>query len=76
MLRLTLLAPDVVVAILDGRQPEGMRLEKLMEGFPDEWAMQREYISAARPSWGVIQRSPALRAAVIALRARATAIRN
>jgi hypothetical protein len=25
--RLTLLAPDIVEAILDGRQPEGMRLE-------------------------------------------------
>jgi len=27
VLRLTLLAPDIVEAILDGRQPEGMRLE-------------------------------------------------
>jgi hypothetical protein len=25
-LRITLLAPDIVEAILDGRQPEGMRL--------------------------------------------------
>ena len=37
MLRLTLLAPDIVEAILDGRQPEGMRLEDLLEGFPVEW---------------------------------------
>jgi hypothetical protein len=29
--RLTLLAPDSVEAILDGRQPEGMRLEDLLE---------------------------------------------
>ena len=32
MLRLTLLAQDTVEAILDGRQPEGMRLENLLEG--------------------------------------------
>lgn len=29
-LRLTLLAPDIVEAILDGRQPEGMALPGLM----------------------------------------------
>ena len=33
VLRLTLLAQDTVEAILDGRQPEGMRLEALLEGF-------------------------------------------
>jgi hypothetical protein len=32
ILRLTLLAPEVVEAILDGRQPEGMRLDELLEG--------------------------------------------
>ncbi len=31
VLRLTLLAPDIVEAILDGRQPTGTRLEELME---------------------------------------------
>ncbi len=40
VLRLTLLAPGVVEAILDGRQPEGMRLEELLEGFPAEWKQQ------------------------------------
>ena len=29
LLRLTLLAPDIVEAILDGRQPKGMQLEEL-----------------------------------------------
>ena len=29
VLRLTLLAPDIVEAILDGRQPKGMQLEEL-----------------------------------------------
>jgi hypothetical protein len=35
-LRLTLLAPDIVEAILDGRQPEEMTLPALMRAFPVE----------------------------------------
>jgi len=46
LLRLTLLAPDVVEAILDGRQPDGMTLPGLMEPFPVEWDRQRGHISA------------------------------
>jgi hypothetical protein len=41
VLRLTLLAPEIVEAILDGRQPEGMTLPGLMEPFPVEWERQR-----------------------------------
>jgi len=41
LLRLTLLAPDIVEAILDGRQPEGMTLPALMEPIPVEWEEQR-----------------------------------
>jgi hypothetical protein len=41
VLRLTLLAPDIVQAILDGRQPEGMTLPGLMEGVAVEWEVQR-----------------------------------
>ena len=37
VLRLTLLAPHMVEAILDGRPPEGMTLPALMEPFPVEW---------------------------------------
>jgi hypothetical protein len=40
VLRLTLLAPDLVEAILDGRQPEAMRLKDLLEGFPSHWTDQ------------------------------------
>ncbi|MEI6159970.1 MAG: hypothetical protein WCP77_09070 [Roseococcus sp.] len=40
VLNLTLLAPHIVEAILDGRQPEGMTLPGLMEQFPGEWARQ------------------------------------
>ena len=37
LLRLTLLAPDIVESILDGRQPEGMTLPGLMVGVEVEW---------------------------------------
>ena len=37
VLRLTLLAPEIVEAILDGRQPADVTLPALMEGFPGEW---------------------------------------
>ncbi|WP_240790219.1 hypothetical protein [Roseomonas sp. HF4] len=40
VLRLTLLAPDIVEAILDGRQPEGMTLPGLMGVPPSTWATQ------------------------------------
>ena len=40
VLRLTLLAPDIVEAILDGRQPAELQLDDLLEGFPLEWDSQ------------------------------------
>ena len=40
VLRLTLLSPDIVEAILDGRQgPEGT-LAKVLEPLPSEWGQQ------------------------------------
>ena len=44
LLRLTLLAPEIVEAILEGRQPQGMTLPSLMEPFPVEWEGQRDSI--------------------------------
>jgi len=41
VLRLTLLAPDIVVAIMDGRQPAELGVHVLREGFPVEWGEQR-----------------------------------
>jgi hypothetical protein len=41
VLRLTLLAPDLVEAILGGRQQVGLRLEGLLEVFPEDWEAQR-----------------------------------
>jgi hypothetical protein len=41
LLRLTLLAPDIVEAILDGRQPAAVTLPALMKPFPVGWPKQR-----------------------------------
>ena len=46
VLRLTLLAPDIVEAILDGRQPVGLQLDDLLVPFPVEWVKQRTNILA------------------------------
>ncbi len=40
VLRLTLLAPDIVEAILEGKQGPGVTLAGLMDGFPEEWESQ------------------------------------
>ena len=45
VLRLTLLAPEIVEAILDGRQPAGLQLDDLLEGFPLEWMAQRNSLA-------------------------------
>lgn len=44
LLRLTLLAPDLVEAILNGRQPEGVTLPRLLEPAPLAWTRQREQL--------------------------------
>ncbi len=41
VLRLTLLAPDIVEAILDGRQEPKVTLTRVLEPFPVEWAQQQ-----------------------------------
>ena len=41
VLRLTLLAPGIVEAILDGRQPAEVQLDDLLEGFPLKWQRQK-----------------------------------
>ena len=42
ILRLSPLAPDIVEAILGGRQPAGVQLEDLLRRFPIGWSEQRE----------------------------------
>lgn len=41
VLRLTLLAPDIVEAILDGRQGPEVTLAQVLEPFPLDWRHQR-----------------------------------
>jgi hypothetical protein len=39
------LAPDIVEAILDGRQRKGMQLENLTRAIPDGWEEQCKVIN-------------------------------
>jgi hypothetical protein len=41
LLPLTCLAPDIVEAILDGRQPKGLRLAEMLGNGPLSWEAQR-----------------------------------
>jgi hypothetical protein len=47
LLRLTCLAPDIVAAILDGRQPKGAALADLVRDVPLDWTGQRAQWSSA-----------------------------
>ena len=47
ILRLTLLAPGIVEAILDGRQAAELQLDDLLQGFPLEWEEQRPTFGAS-----------------------------
>lgn len=42
ILNLTLLAPDIVEALLDGRQPPGFKLAEFTVAAPDCWLAQRQ----------------------------------
>ena len=42
VLRLTLLAPDIVEAILNGRQPRTLELQTLLKPLPPDWGAQRK----------------------------------
>ncbi|MFW6222807.1 MAG: hypothetical protein ACOC3T_04260 [Bacteroidota bacterium] len=42
MLRLTLLAPDIIESIISGKQPAGLTLQKISRGFPISWHEQKK----------------------------------
>ncbi len=48
VLRLTLLAPDIVESILNGRQTATMTLPALMQPLPIDWQQQRTITEASR----------------------------
>jgi hypothetical protein len=45
ILRLTLLAPTIIEAILEGRQSQTLQLDDLLESFPVEWDKQLETLT-------------------------------
>lgn len=47
VLRLTLLAPDIVDAILDGKQEPKLTLAQVLEPFPASWAEQLDRFGRA-----------------------------
>jgi hypothetical protein len=47
VLRLTLLAPDIVEVILDGRQPRRLELKALLKPLPAAWEDQRKALGFA-----------------------------
>ena len=49
LMRLSLLAPDIVDAIMAGRQPPGITLAKLMDPFPLDWKGQHALWTLDRP---------------------------
>ena len=48
ILKLTFLAPDITVAILNGKEPNGLTLNKLLRPFPDDWGEQRKMMGFDR----------------------------
>lgn len=43
LLKLTTLAPDIIEAIFNGEEPDGLSLSKLVQPFPDDWSEQRQH---------------------------------
>jgi hypothetical protein len=43
VLRLTVLAPEIAEAVLDGRQPADLQLDELLEMFPLVWEAQQTH---------------------------------
>jgi hypothetical protein len=50
ILRLTLLAPELIEAIVDGRQPPTMQVDDFMRPLPTEWKQQRLLMSRRQRS--------------------------
>jgi hypothetical protein len=48
LLRLTLVAPDIIEAILEGTEPDGLSLEKLFR-LPADWERQRDALGMCQP---------------------------
>jgi hypothetical protein len=49
ILRLTLIAPEIIEAILSGRQPNALQLDDLLKPLPAAWERQRSALFT--PEW-------------------------
>ena len=52
VLRMTLLAPEIVETIFAGRQPDGMTMARAMQPFPLEWSQQSVVASSMASAVG------------------------
>jgi hypothetical protein len=50
ILRLTLLSPDIVEAIVTGRQPGTLQLDDLLKPLPFLWQQQKSIFDWAQPT--------------------------
>lgn len=51
LVALTVLAPDIASAILDGRQPKGLKLAEILRDMPLDWQAQRTRFGFASPAF-------------------------
>lgn len=49
LIRLTFLAPGIIEAIIDGREPDGMSIERLRRPMPLLWEEQKNSINSQTP---------------------------
>ena len=55
LLRLRLLAPNLVEAILDGRQRDRVTLPRLLEALPADWFAQRDALGVSQANLAVTE---------------------
>ena len=48
LIRLTFLAPDIIEAIVDSREPDGLSIERLRQPMPLLWSEQRVVTSVGK----------------------------
>jgi hypothetical protein len=49
LMRLTMLAPDIIEAVLDGTQPRTLTMQNIVRGFPISWKEQRALYGFSDP---------------------------
>ena len=52
--KLTTLAPDIVQAILNSEEPDGLSLGRLVKAFPMDWQEQRGCLGLVQKGWDLL----------------------